>query len=376
MRIAINTRFLLANRLEGIGRFTYEVAQRLVERRPDDEFIFIFDRPFDPRFTSHDRIKAIVAPPPARHPVLWYLWFEWAVPYVLKKHKVDAFISMDGYCSLRTRVPTVMVSHDIAHVHYPSQIPSFIRAYYNYFVPRYMDRADQLITVSNFCKEDFIQEYNIEASKISVACNGISPEFVPLSTSKKEQVREKYSQNEDYFFYIGAIHPRKNIVRLIQAFDQFKEQTSAKMKLLIAGRFAWQTSEIKTVYEEAKHKADIQFLGYVSDEELPLLVGSAFALTYVSLFEGFGVPLIEAMQAKVPVITSNVSSMIEVGGNAALLVDPTSIEAISTAMQKVYDQPSMRESMIEKGLVHCQQFTWEIATDIVEQALESCLNNK
>lgn len=369
MRIAINTRFLLKNRLEGIGRFTYEVSQRLVKRHPNDEFIFLFDRPFDPGFITHDNIKAVVIPPPARHPFLWYLWFEWAIPSALRQHKADIFISMDAYCSLRTNVPTLMVTHDIAHVHYPDQIPFLTRHYYNYFSEHYFKKADQIVTVSHFCKQDFIQHYDIDPSKITVACNGIKPDFQPFSNDKKRAIRSKWSEDQAYFFYLGAIHPRKNIVRLIQAFDAFKMQSNSAVKLLIAGRFAWQTSTIKTTYDQAVFKRDIHFLGYVSDDDLPALTGGALAMTYVSLFEGFGVPIIEAMQAGVPVICSKVSSMPEVGGEAALLVNPLSVQDITTAMLSVYNQAALRQSMIEKGKIHCQQFTWEKATDVVEAAM-------
>lgn len=370
MRIAINTRFLLADRLEGIGRFSYEVAKRLAERRPQDEFVFIFDRAYDARFVDFPNVEGVVVSPPARHPVLWYLWFEWAIPAALRKHKVDAFVSMDAYCSLSSKVPTLMVSHDIAHVHYPDQIPSLVRRYYDFFVPRYLKRAEQVVTVSHFCKKDFTEQYAIDAAKVSVACNGISPAFKILKEEEKEAVKQSFSQGQDYFFYVGAIHPRKNILRLIAAFDLYKQETKSQVKLLIAGRMAWQTGAIKKAYEASVYKADIEFLGYVSDRDLTRLVGASLALTYVSLFEGFGVPVVEAMQAAVPVITSNVSSLIEVGGEAAYLVDPRSEQAIAQAMQAVAENEELRASMIAKGLEHCKKFNWEKATDVVEQALE------
>ena len=369
MRIAINTRFLLKNRLEGIGRFTYEVSQRLADRRPDDEFIFLFDRPFDSDFITHANIKAVVIPPPARHPFLWYLWFEYAIPYALRKNKADVFISMDAYCSLRTKVPTLMVTHDIAHVHYREQTPFLTGKYYHHFSRPFLRKAEQVVTVSHFYKQDIIQHYGIEASKISVACNGVQPHFQPIDDEIKQTVRIKWSEGQAYFFYIGAIHPRKNIVRLIQAFDQFKIRSNSEAKLLIAGRFAWQTSGIKTAFDQAQFKQDVHFLGYVSDKNLPDLIGAALALTYVSLFEGFGVPIIEAMQAGVAVICSNVSSMPEVGGNAALLVDPKDVEDIAFAMSSVYEKQALRQSMIAKGKIHCQQFTWDKATDVVENAM-------
>lgn len=369
MRIAVNTRLILANRLEGIGRFKHEVTRRLVARRPQDEFIFLFDRPFDEHFRYANNAKLLSVPPPARRDFLWWLWFEWAVPYVLKRQQADVFLTMDGYCSLRTQVPTVMVTHDIAHVHYPNQIPARVRRYYDKYVPLYLERAEQVVTVSNFCKLDIHQHYNTPLEKISVACNAPSPTFQKIEETEKIKVRVEYAQGQAYFFYLGALHPRKNIVRLLEAFAIFKKQTAAPIKLLIAGRFAWQTSEIRTAYEQSPVKEDVSFLGYVSDEELPRLVASALALTYVSLFEGFGVPLLEAMKAEVPVLTSNVSSLPEVAGEAGLLVDPKNINAIAQGMIRLYQEPELRNSLIAQGSIQVEKFTWDKAVDVVEAAI-------
>ncbi|MEL7251332.1 MAG: glycosyltransferase family 1 protein [Bacteroidota bacterium] len=375
MRIAVNTRLLLANRLEGIGRFKHEVLRRLVERHPEHEFLFLFDRPFDQRFLYGSNVKPLIVQPPSRHPVLWYLWFEWAVPRILRREKVDVFLSMDNYCSLRTQVPTLMVTHDIAHAHYPEQVPLAARWYYQYYVPRYLRRAEALVTVSDFCRRDINAQYGIGLDQIQVACNAAHPAFVPLSDDEKQKVKERYADGQDYFFYLGALHPRKNIIGLMQAFDLFKAQSGTAVKLLIGGRFAWQSGGIREAYEQITAKDDIEFLGYISDEDLPQLTAAALAQTYVSLFEGFGVPIIEAMQAGVPVITSNVSSMPEVAGDAALLVDPKSQEAIAAAMQRIYDEPELRAQLIERGFVQTQQFSWDKATDVVEEALTSVIDH-
>ncbi|MEL6660586.1 MAG: glycosyltransferase family 1 protein [Bacteroidota bacterium] len=369
MRIAVNTRLLLANRLEGIGRFKHEVLRRLVERHPEHEFLFLFDRPFDQRFLYGANVKPLIVQPPSRHPVLWYLWFEWAIPRILRREKAELFLSMDNYCSLSTQVPTLMVTHDIAHAHYPEQVPLAARWYYQHFVPRYLRRADVLITVSDFCRKDINAQYGIDQDLIRVACNAAHPAFIPLSEDEKQRIKERYAGGQDYFFYLGALHPRKNIIGLMQAFDLFKAQSGAAVKLLIGGRFAWQSGGIREAYEQIMAKDDIEFLGYISDQDLPQLTAAALAQTYVSLFEGFGVPIIEAMQAGVPVITSNVSSMPEVVGDAALLVDPKSQQAIAAAMQRIYNEPGLRNQLIERGLVQAQKFSWDKATDTVEGAL-------
>lgn len=359
MRIAVNVRFLLKDRLEGIGWYTHEVVRRLVEAHPEHEFLFFFDRPYDPSFVFGPNVTPVVAYPPARHYVLWWWWYEMSLPYLLKKHRADVFFSPDGYCSLRSKVPTVMVTHDIAHVHYPGQIPGWARHYYHRYVPRYLARAERVITVSEFVKQDIAKHYRVSKDKISVAGNGVKTIFQPIDEVGKRQVRQEYTNGKPYFFYIGAIHPRKNVERLIRAFDLFKKQYPSDIQLVLGGRLAWQSTTIEKAWREVECKTDIHRLGYIPEAALPQLLGSALALTYISLFEGFGVPLLEAMQAEVPVITSNLSSLPEVAGEAALLVDPTSEADIASAMQRIAVDADLRKQLIAKGLQQRRQYSWE-----------------
>ena len=370
MRIAVNCRFLLPNKLEGLGWYTLEVVRRMVERHPEDQFIFLFDRAYSEEFVFAENIEPLVLFPQSRHPILWYWWFEWSVPRALKKAKADVFFSPDAYCSLRTDVKTLMVTHDIAHVHYPKQIPNIVRRYYDYYVPRFLNRADKVATISNFCKEDILQYYKIPESKILVAHNGSRTNFTPIPSKEQERIKQEYAAGEDYFFYLGAVHPRKNLVRLIQAFNHFKQQSGAPMKLLIGGRMAWQTGEIQQAYEASTYQEDISFLGYVSEELLPKLLASSFALVYVSLFEGFGLPLLEAMYCETPVISSNVTSMPEVAGDAAILVDPESVEDIANGMQTLWANPVMRKTLIEKGKQQRTLFNWDSTAEQIYQELQ------
>lgn len=367
MRIAVNTRFLLPGKLEGIGWFTWEVTRRLVALHPEWEFIFLFDRPYDPAFICGPNITPVVVPPPARHPILWWAWFEIAVPIALRRYRADVFFSPDGYCSLCSKTPTLMVVHDIAHVHYPDQVPPLVRRYYDYFVPRYLRRAEQVVTVSQFSKSDIVRHYEVDPDKIDVACNGCRETFRPLADAEKQAVRDVYAGGQPYFFYLGAVHPRKNVCRLIEAFGLFKKQTGSPVKLLIGGRLSWQTGTVKEALEKSDYRADIHLLGYISDDMLPKLTGAALALTYVSLFEGFGVPLLEAMSAQTPIITSNTSSMLEVAGDAALLVDPLDTEAIAKAMKRLHSDPDLRFELVERGLHRADSYSWEIAMKIIEK---------
>jgi len=373
MTIAVNTRFLLKDRLEGIGWFTYETVRRLAKNHPEHQFLFFFDRPFDKQFIFGDNIKPLVIYPPARHPFLFYLWFEFGVTNALKKHKADIFLSTDGFLSLKTAIPTLLVIHDLAHVHFPNQVKFSEQKYYNYFMPKFAKRANRIATVSEYSKTDIHQQYQIPLESIDVVYNGVREAFQPLDELTKATTKAKYSKGQAYFFYIGAVHPRKNIHRVITAFDQFKKSTNASTKLLIAGRFAWQTGVVKDAYDQANFKADIKFLNYVADEEVPLLMGSALGFVYVSLFEGFGIPLLEAMNCEVPIITADVSSMPEVVGDAAISVSPESIKAIQNAMIEIYAQPKKRDSLINAGKKQKEQFSWDQTANKLMNSLKNTL---
>lgn len=369
MRIAINTRFLLKNKLEGIGLFTHEITRRLVQNHPEHEVIFFFDRPFETCFIYGKNVTPVVIFPPARHPFLFAWWFEVSLKRALKRYRADVFLSPDNFLTLGSDVKTVLVTHDLAHAHYPEQLSFFHRKYYQFFAPKFNRRAERIVAVSNFTREDIVKQYGIPAGKIAVACNGCREIFQPLHEVEKLAVREEFAKGRPYFLYVGAVHPRKNVHRLIAAFDLFKKQTGSPLQLLITGRFAWKAGEVLDAWRSAYHQSEIHFLGYVDDENLAKLTGAAYACTYVSLFEGFGVPVLEAMNCDVPIITSNVTSLPEVAGEAGLLVNPESVEEIAEAMRQIWEDEHLNQTLVAKGREQRKKFSWQKAAEIVYLAL-------
>ncbi len=376
MKIAVNTRLLLKDRLEGIGRVTYEIVRRMVAQHPEDEFIFCFDRPYDKAFIFGKNVTPLIISPPSRHPFLWYLWFEQSLPRALKKYQPDVFYSADGYNSLKLNCPSVMVTHDLAHIHYPKEIPFWVRKYYQHYVPKYLEKSDKVISVSHATKEDIMEQYLIPSQKISVIHNGNRDGFLKIKKEQRKATRAEYSQGCKYFFYLGAVHPRKNLERLIMAFDLFKQTTSSDIKLLIGGRLAWQTDTVQRIFDQSVYKVDINFLGFIPEEDLSALLGSALAMVYVSLFEGFGLPILEAMYAEVPVITANVSAMPEVAGDAALLVDPLSVGDIVLAMQKIYEEKALRKHLVNTGKIQREKFSWDRAVEETYAILKKSADKK
>lgn len=359
MRIAVNTRFLLKGKLEGIGWFTREILRRMVLNHPEHEFIFLFDREYDEQFIFAPNVKPVLIPPPARHPILWYLWFEWAVPFALRKHKADVFISTDGFLSLSTKVPTLLVVHDLAFEHFPEHLPFKFRFYLRQFTPKFVRKAKHIVTVSTFSKNDLIETYQTPAEKISVVFNGANDLYKPLPFSEKQAIKDQYAQGCEYFVFAGALHPRKNIVHLMKAFALFKRKQRSNMKLLIIGRYAWEADDIKSTYENHPYRDDVIMYNYMNVDELSRVMGAAYALAFVSLFEGFGIPILEAMQCGVPGIVSNTSSMPEVAGESAILVDPNSVEEIAEAMRTLYKDEGLRDRLKLAALEQAKRFSWE-----------------
>lgn len=374
MRIAVNTRLLLKGKLEGIGWFTHQTLERMVRKHPEHEFIFFFDRPYDHSFIFAPNVTAVVAPPQARHPLLFYMWFEWSVPYLLKKYKADVFLSPDGFSSLSTKVPTCLVIHDLAFEHYPKHFKLRDRLYWRYYSPRFAQKAKRIVTVSTYSKQDIAHRYDVSESKIDVVYNGAHNEYRPLSLDEKESVKTKYADGCEYFVFAGALHPRKNIVNLLKAFIEFKKKQRSNMKLVIVGRLAWKYDEVIEMRATMPFKDDVKWVGYMEVEELSRVMGSAYALVYASLFEGFGIPILEALQCNVPGIVSNTSSMPEVAGKAALLVDPTDYKDIAEKMQLLYKDEALRAKLIAAAPEQVRKFNWDRSAEDLWNALMKCVN--
>lgn len=349
--------------------FTNEVLKRLVADHPEHEFIFLFDRPFSSEFVHGPNVTPVVIGPPARHPVLFYLWFEWSVAAALKKQKADVFFSPDGYLSLRSRVPSVHVVHDLAFEHYPKDVPMMASWHYRYYFPKYVQKAIKTLAVSEYTKADVVKQYGTDPSKISVVYNGAKTVFAPLDQSGREEVMHKYTEGQPFFLYVGMMHQRKNIVNLLKAYEIFAAN-GGQEKLLIVGRKAWGNADMEAFYEKMESRGEVIFTGRISDEELARVVASATALTYVSYFEGFGIPILEALKCGVPSITSNVSSMPEVAGDAGILVDPLNPTEIADAMTKMSTDTSFRKELVNRTAEQAGKFSWEQTAQKVWQAIE------
>lgn len=371
MKIAVNTRLLLPHKLEGIGWFTHETFKRLSQNKQEVEWIFLFDRQYDPSFIFNSNVTPLVAPPQSRHPVLWYLWFEYSAKWMLKRSKADLFISPDGYLPLKSPCKTLNVIHDINFEHQPQNTPNLAGKYMRHFFPKFAKTATRIGTVSEYSKSDICKTYNINPSKIDVIYNGVGDFFKPLNSSKINKVRAELSRGLPYFVFIGALNPRKNIDGMLKAYELYRKAGGQALFLIVGEKMFW-NEELNNVYSNHSYKKDILFTGRLEGAALNRVLASAQALTFVSHFEGFGIPILEAFKSKVPVITATNSSMPEVAGGAALLCDSKNTDQIFEAMQKT-DHAAIREELITQGQKRAQNFSWDKSAEMMWSSIEKTL---
>lgn len=371
MVIAVNTRFLLGTTLEGYGYFIKEVFGRMAAAHPQCQFYFLFDRPVHSSLQFPPNVTPVVAGPPARHPLLWHWWYNVTVPRILKKIKANVFVSPDGFLSLTTKVPQCLIVHDLGFLHFKEGYQGSHIKYYKWFTPRFLKKAAAIATVSQFSKQDMVQQYKVAPEKIGVVYSAAKPIFKPLPWDEHAAVKERYTEGREYFLYVGAIQPRKNLIHLLKAFSVFKKRQKSGLKLLLVGRLAWKNDAFLTLLKTYKYRSDVVLLDYLPEEELARVVGAAYALVYPSFFEGFGVPVLEAINSGIPVLTSAASPMQEIAEDAALYFDPHNITDMAEALMLMYKNEDRRRQIIEAGESIRPKYSWEKTADLLWQMVEA-----
>jgi glycosyltransferase involved in cell wall biosynthesis len=291
--------------------------------------------------------------------ILWQrlqlpLWVE------LVTGPVDIFHSPDFVLPPVGRARTLLTVHDLSFMHYPECADANLRAYLNKAVPRSVHRADLILADSQSTKDDLVELLGVEPDRVEVLYPGVEERFRPIEDQALlEQVRQRYNLPSRFILGLGTLQPRKNFVRLIEAFASVQIGKYASLHLVIAGGRGWLYEDIFAAVERLGLEGKVVFPGFVADEDLPALYNLAELFVFPSLYEGFGLPPLEAMACGTPVVTSNASSLPEVVSGAGLMVEATDEEALAEAMKRALDDRALREKMIIKGLEQAKNFTWE-----------------
>ncbi|MEY2938110.1 MAG: D-inositol 3-phosphate glycosyltransferase [Bacteroidota bacterium] len=350
MRIAINTRLLKPQKLEGIGRFSLETISRIIQQHPEHEFHLIFDHFQRDLIPESKNVFHHTAFPPARRPFLFDWWFNYSVPFLLKRIQADIFISPDGHGSLRCPCPQLTIIHDLNFVHHPEFLPKRYADYWNRTTRAVVAASTRIATVSEYSQSDIATTYGISKNKIDVLCNGVNP--VKNTGDSKRQ---------PYFVFVGSLHPRKNLQHTLQAFQIFQAQHPGfQLKIVGESMFAG---------HENTAQAGVDYLGRIAHAELFPLLEQSSGLLMVSHFEGFGIPILEALQCNVPVLAGDNTSMPEVGGNCCLYADSNNVSEMAQKLSALLSVDTKDNAWQNERNRILEKYTWENAADLLWKSI-------
>ncbi|MDX2141054.1 MAG: glycosyltransferase family 1 protein [Chloroflexota bacterium] len=364
----------------GIGRLTRELITTLGRQHDENQYrLFV---------AGAQRTQLPTAPAPRFEwrptritPVnLARLWHRLHLPLLVETFtgQVDLYHATDF--TLPPTLPgtrTLLTVHDLSFVRVPETASPRLKAYLDVVVPRSCRRADHILADSQATKDDLVELYQLPSDKITVLLSGVDARFQHVADRQmRAAVREKYKLGQQpYIFAIGTVQPRKNYSRLIEALAQLRERGQDLM-LVIAGGKGWLEDPIYQTLDTLRLRDQVRFIGFADDADLPALYSEARCLAFPSLYEGFGLPILEAMACGTPVITSNVSSMPEAAGDAALLVSPTDVNAITAALAQVLSNDNLRQSLVERGYRQATRFTWDTSARQLQSVYASLCISK
>jgi glycosyltransferase involved in cell wall biosynthesis len=365
--IAVNARLLKSGRLEGIGRFAHEILRRLVRHHPEVVFHLYFDGPIAPEFRYGPNVRCYWLPPPARRPWLWDMWFDISVRVANGILKPQLFFSPDGMVPRGGLTPVIPVIHDLNFAHHPEWLPDWAAAYYNARFPVFAQKAAHILTVSDFSAQDIAKRYHVSLAKISIVHNAASAVFRPITELEKSEIRNEISNGCPYFIMVGAMSPRKNLQKALDAFLLFRQTLQTPFKLVVVGGELFRGGGMPA---NAEWQEDVLFLGRLPDPELARVLAASSGLIFPSLFEGFGIPILEAFQCGVPVLTGHHTALPEVGGGQAIYADVKNAEQLAVGMAKLLKDSTEMQAARQ---AQAKNFSWDTSATKVWTVFEKYL---
>ncbi|NIM91039.1 MAG: glycosyltransferase [Candidatus Aminicenantes bacterium] len=368
----------LTLRSGGIGRYGVNLINHLAKillTETDHEIFVFFHRSFDRSFLpAQENLELVNKYTRIKSNVLRKAVF---LPFSIRNLKMDLFHGVDHiglpFLYRSKTCQYVVTIHDLITRIYPRSFPIKQRLIQNTLLPLILSKAERIIVDSRSTENDVQKFYSQQVEKVRVIYPGVESLFYPRSQKEVERVLDKYQLDFKYYFFLGTLEPRKNIVRLIEAFIKLKRKRNVEHRLVISGRKGWLYKEIMEKIKHSPFSQDIIFTDFVDDQDLPYLFSGAEMFLYPSLYEGFGLPVLEAMACGTPVIASNLSSLPEITGEAGILVDPMNIEEIALAMEELSEDRKLQEELRKKGLERAKLFSWEKAAQETKELYQEML---
>ena len=359
MDIAVEARYLVGNRT-GVGRYLLNLLRFLPELSEEHEY-FLYSNRFTEKPIEHDKINYVEL---EGHRLLWK---HILLPIEQVKRKFDLVFIPSYSAPLFSFGKTVVTIHDLIATRHPEWTTKNQSFRFATVVKYAARKANYIIAVSEASRKDILELTGVAQDKVVVVYSGVDEHFQKLPSEHLIDFTKKYNLQQPFILYVGSIHPRRNIQKLIEAFVHLKKEKQIKHKLILIGLVLQQASQLTKWINDSNIAEDILSVGFVSDEDLVKFYNMADLFIYPSLYEGFGFPVLEAMACGTPVITSNVSSLPEVAGNAAILIDPLNVMEMADSIYRLISNSALRQEFVERGFERCKQFSWR-------QAAEETLN--
>lgn len=357
MRIAFDGTTLRPGRT-GVGYYTEHLLHHLALEGSEDDLIVVTNRPVETTLPLPGRVR--VAASSWRLPRM--VWMQTAAPRLLRQLHVDVVHFTNGMVPLACPIPSVVTIHDMSLTLYPRYHPPRRVLLNRPLVDFAARRATAIITVSQSAKRDIIRLYGLPAERIHVVDEAAAPSFRPVrDRDQLARVRRRYRLADRFILYVGTIEPRKNLAKLIEGFAARHRSGDLPHQLVCAGPYGWLCGDIGDRIRQLQLGGAIRLIGYVPFADLPALYSLAEMFVFPSLYEGFGLPVIESMACGTPVITGAVPALTEVGGGAAECVDPLEADTLGEAMVALARSRARREQLAALGLRRARAFSWERA---------------
>jgi glycosyltransferase involved in cell wall biosynthesis len=345
----------LMRTLGGSRTYSENLIRALLAIDPQNKYTVLTDDLS--RFADLGHADLILLNLPTRYLLPWWEYIH--VPLTLRKRRLDLVHHTKGVLPPFIHSKSVVTLHDISPFVCPETFSAYHRFYLQRNITRAVQKADSIITDSESAKRDILQFFKISEKKIRVIYISVSEHFKPIKDPDfLNSVRKRYGLPEKMILYVGTLQPRKNVDILIRAYHQLRKEKKSEHQLVIVGRVGWMVQGLKTLVHELGEETNIIFTGAVRDEEVPAFYNLSDVLVYPSSYEGFGLPILEAMASGIPVISCKISSIPEVAGDAGLLVPPRDVTSLADAIRTVLSDGSLRSSLIQKGFNQVKKFSW------------------
>ena len=367
MTIAVNTRLNKETQPEGFEEFLFPLLDHLSKKFPQHQFLYIFDAPYK-NIIFPENVTPVVTGPKATSSIRLQYWLNYRIPAILRKHNAGVFVSLEGICSLRTKVPQCLLLSDLSFLNYPELLKKSQARFYTRFTPAFLAKAKSIATVSAYSKKVIADHYKMAAEDIGVVHPPVNAIFKPLDWEEQEIIKEKYTEGKAYFL----CNTNSNLINLLKAFTFFKKRQKSNMLLLIAGN----TDEsFKKELKTYKLRSEVKLLEGLDKAELAKITASAYAMVYPVLYDDMALPALQALQSHVPVILSDAGALPAVFGETALYVNPKNYEDIAQKMMLVFKDEAKANELVEAGKELLLQYQPGKNAELLMQCILKAVNS-